>query len=351
MMIFTSLITSSLGMYHPWLAGARAKHVSIGRPADKLELFAAVCMTPGAAPAVESLEAETEAFVSWFAADPDQTHFGAPAEGPYAVVNASTATIGFTDESYASMRDDESRTPLFAQAIKARLSESPKGTLVVLDIGTGPHAVLALLAAQAGARKVYAVEVNIEMAARARETIKRAGWSHVIEVVEGFSTQIELSEKVDLVVSEIVGSVASEEGCYTTIRDAHARLVRHPQSTRSWIPYATETWGCPCSYPMQYALGPPKYDWGRIDEPLRLSCLDTLLLPLATPQCIEDISFTSPLPAAANGPPPMENIFTIEQTTLDTNEQTYLAMLQRHGVLPADAKPHARDAARSLSGV
>eukprot|EP00965_Chrysotila_dentata_P027616 917977-Pleurochrysis_carterae.AAC.2 len=119
-----------------------------------------------------------------------------------------SATDGFSDASfisfdegaYAAMRDDARRTPLFAEAIQKRLAGQP-GELTVLDIGTGPFALLALIAARAGAKKVYAIEASKEAAKRARKTIAAAKDvpPGTITVIEGFSTQIALDEKVDLV--------------------------------------------------------------------------------------------------------------------------------------------------------
>ena len=51
-----------------------------------------------------------------------------------------------------------------------------------------------------------------------REGRRWAGASKpgLIEVIEGFSTELTLPEKVDLCVFEICGSLASEEGLYAT---------------------------------------------------------------------------------------------------------------------------------------
>jgi len=54
--------------------------------------------------------------------------------------------------------------------------------------------------------------------------------------LEGFSTKIDLPEKADLCAAEIVGSIASEESAYATIRDAYARHMKVPERTSSWIP-------------------------------------------------------------------------------------------------------------------
>ena len=77
----------------------------------------------------------------------------------------------------------------------------------MLDIGTGPFAVLALIAARAGAKKVYAIEAQPKAAALARSAIKKARDvpDGVITVLEGFSTELTLPEKADLVVAEIIG--------------------------------------------------------------------------------------------------------------------------------------------------
>ena len=123
-----------------WLAASRAKHASLIK--ESMSLFAAVANTPDATPDIEQ----------------QQEYHALTLEGAASSWNALDGHqerdfIGFADEAYAGMRDDASRTPFFAQAIAARLAEAPPRTLAVLDIGTGPHAVLALLAARSGARK------------------------------------------------------------------------------------------------------------------------------------------------------------------------------------------------------
>eukprot|EP00964_Phaeocystis_antarctica_P023258 scaffold13014_cov67-Phaeocystis_antarctica.AAC.3 len=174
-----------------------------------------------------------------------------------------TSFISFDEKAYEAMRDDEGRTPLFEKAIRARLA-GQEGQLTVLEIGTGPFALLALIAARAGARKVYAIEAQPEAARRARKAIRKAGFESTVEVLEGFSTAITLPEKADLVVAEIVGSIASEEGMYATIRDAQARLVKRPELASSWIPSRCQTWVAPATYALHYALGPPQFDWGSL---------------------------------------------------------------------------------------
>lgn len=189
-----------------------------------------------------------------------------------------SATDGFSDASFCSfnaaryqgMVDDEERTTLFAEAIRDALRRRPGA--VVLDIGTGPEALLALIAARAGAKKVYAVEVQPEVAVLARQAIAvavEAGdvSAGLIEVHEGFSTTLELPEQADLLVAEIVGSVASGEGIYATMHDAQQRLMRRPYEAESYIPRAVETWCAPMSYAQQHPLlGPRGFDWEAVRD-------------------------------------------------------------------------------------
>ena len=79
-----------------------------------------------------------------------------------------------------------------------------------MDLGTGPYALLALDAARAGAKRVFAVEADPRSAQSAREAVVAAGFESVVEIIEGVSTTITLPEKGDVLISEIVGSLASE---------------------------------------------------------------------------------------------------------------------------------------------
>ena len=144
-------------------------------------------------------------------------------------VDGAAAFVSFTEEMYEAMLHDDARTSAFGLAISRRV-RAHAGGCVVLDLGTGPFAVLALFAARAGASKVFAVEANPEAAAKARALIASSAASDIppgtIEVIEGFSTTITLPEQADLLISEIAGSIASEEGMLATIRDARLRHGR-----------------------------------------------------------------------------------------------------------------------------
>lgn len=63
----------------------------------------------------------------------------------------------------------------------------------MLDVGTG-SGILAIWSAQAGARKVYAVEAT-KMTEHARQLVKANGLEGIVEVIEGSMEDVVLPEK------------------------------------------------------------------------------------------------------------------------------------------------------------
>jgi len=125
-----------------------------------------------------------------------------------------TATFGFVDPGQqAWMLLDDGRTAAYARAIERTVRAGD----VVLDIGSG-SGVLALLAARAGARRVYAVE-RTGMIELVRAHAKENGFADVIVPVR----KDFLDEEVDalfatpedrprVIVGEVMGALAVDEG-------------------------------------------------------------------------------------------------------------------------------------------
>lgn len=168
---------------------------------------------------------------------------------PFAVFPACTfegtrAATSFPLLAYRGMREDAGRLQRFEDTITAQLAGAPRDSLVVLEIGPGPYALLALMAVRAGARRVYAVEANPEAAVAARKCLRKHPLGSRIVVLDGYSTDVELPEPVDIVLGEILGSIASEEGVVATFRDAR-RFLRDPDRRDSWIPLRAQTFCAP----------------------------------------------------------------------------------------------------------
>jgi hypothetical protein len=89
-----------------------------------------------------------------------------------------------------------------------------------VEIGTGSRAPLALMCAEAGAKKVYAIEAIEEAAKEAARLIKSKNLEHKIQVIAGYSTVVELPEPADICISEIIGNIGSSEGAISIINSA-----------------------------------------------------------------------------------------------------------------------------------
>ena len=84
----------------------------------------------------------------------------------------------------------------------------------MLEIGTGPICLLSINAVNAGAKHVVALEASRPSHWRAKKFVEAIGMSHKIDIVHGYSKRIpvELFKKPGVVIHEIIGDFASQEG-------------------------------------------------------------------------------------------------------------------------------------------
>ena len=138
---------------------------------------------------------------------------------------------------YEIMKRDTVRNRAYREAI----GRVVRGKVVV-ELGTGPHAVLALQCVDAGAKKVYAIEANPRGADLARRLVAKQGAGRIVRVLDGYSTEVELEEPGDVLVQDIVGSIASSEGCLRAVDDTLKRMMH---SDPALIPQRATTWMAP----------------------------------------------------------------------------------------------------------
>jgi SAM-dependent methyltransferase len=130
-------------------------------------------------------------------------------------------THGWADPvEHARMFHDDRRTGDYLRA----LAEAVRPGDVVLDIGTG-SGVVAIAAARAGARRVYAVEAS-DIAEVADRVFAINGVQDKVTLIPGWSRHIDLPEPADLLVSELIGNEPFEEEILETTLDARRRLLK-----------------------------------------------------------------------------------------------------------------------------
>ena len=130
-----------------------------------------------------------------------------------------------TDERFGSalthyfMLNDAERVLSYKMAIEQAAKDK-----VVVEIGCGTG-ILSLIAAQAGAKHVYAIE-EAAIADVAQEMFAVNGMADRITLVRGNSLNVRLPERADLLIHEIIGTDPIDENILPVIDDARQKLLR-----------------------------------------------------------------------------------------------------------------------------
>ena len=96
---------------------------------------------------------------------------------------------------------------------------------VVVDVGAGTL-ILSLLALRHGARRVYAIEGDPEVAALARVIAERNDLGGRLTLVQGDARTVELPEPADVIVSEMMGNLGPEEQMAEVVAAVAERCLR-----------------------------------------------------------------------------------------------------------------------------
>ena len=141
---------------------------------------------------------------------------------------------------HVRMLNDRQRTSRFLAAIR----EVVRPGDVVLDIGTGTG-ILAATAAAAGARRVYAMEAS-RVAGVAASLFEKNGFGDRVTLLRGWSTELKLPERADVLVSEMIGNDPLDERVLEVTADAVKRLLKPGARL---IPSRVRIFGLPVAVP------------------------------------------------------------------------------------------------------
>jgi SAM-dependent methyltransferase len=143
----------------------------------------------------------------------------------------------YSISEYGAMIADGVRTGAFVRSLRQAVTPGS----VVIDIGTGTG-IFAFVACQCGARRVYAIEPSDAIQV-AREIAAANGLSDRIEFIQAMSTDVELPERADVIVSDIGGTLPWFQKHIPAIVDARRRLLAPggiliPQEDTGWVAVA-----------------------------------------------------------------------------------------------------------------
>jgi len=121
--------------------------------------------------------------------------------------------------AYGEMISDAGRFDAYANAIARAVRPGD----VVLEIGCGPG-VFALLARRAGAARVYAIESD-DVVHLAKQLATANGLAEGIKFLQSDSRRTELPERVNVIVSDIRGTLPLFEHAIPSMEDARRRFL------------------------------------------------------------------------------------------------------------------------------
>lgn len=171
-------------------------------------------------------------------------------------------------ELHRRMVSDRWRTEAFARAIRSVVRPGHK----VLDVGTGTG-ILAMIAAQAGAERVFGVEQS-PIAQTAANLVKANGFSDRIKILRGPASEVVLDSSVDLLVSEWLGHMAFVENMLDDVIDARDRNLAE---NGRMLPSTVDLKLAPIGDPVLFYQFGPGY-WRRPIQGLDFSSLEKLEL-------------------------------------------------------------------------
>src|SRR5215469_811240 len=122
-------------------------------------------------------------------------------------------------DQFASMFADRVRMDAYAKVIATAVR--PDDTVVDLGCGVG---IFALMACRAGARRVYAIDLNgvVEFG---RHLAAVNGFGDRIQFLCGDSRQIHLPERADVIISDLRGVLPLFSSAIGTLEDARIRFL------------------------------------------------------------------------------------------------------------------------------
>ncbi|KAK2985413.1 hypothetical protein RJ640_007355 [Escallonia rubra] len=118
----------------------------------------------------------------------------------------------------------ESKEKRRQEKIETKAEDENERKKVVVDVGCGTG-ILSVFCAQAGAKRVYAVDAS-EIALQASEVVKTNKLADTIIVLHGRVEDVEIDEEVDVIISEWMGYMLLYESMLGSVITARDRWLK-----------------------------------------------------------------------------------------------------------------------------
>ncbi|MGB5977998.1 MAG: amino acid adenylation domain-containing protein [Cyclobacteriaceae bacterium] len=152
------------------------------------------------------------------AAQKELVGFYTPAT-PIEIVPSSGEYFIYDPFIYESMATDDMRVSGYQGACKGTVEGK-----IVMDPGTGSEMILARHCVAAGAKKVYAIEIEKTTYDKAKENLEAWGLQDKIELIYGDAGKVEIPEKIDVVISALAGNATGTDGAITIVNNIKKNL-------------------------------------------------------------------------------------------------------------------------------
>ena len=124
-------------------------------------------------------------------------------------------------QRHAEMLFDWRRTSPLLKAIQKKVRAGD----VVVDVGCG-LGILSMAAVHAGAKRVYAIDVDSEAIEFGQWQARQLGIDKKICWLNDHSYNVDLVEKADILIQETIGALAFDENFLPTLQDAKKRFLK-----------------------------------------------------------------------------------------------------------------------------
>lgn len=147
-------------------------------------------------------------------------------------------------DEHRQFLQDRARIDAFTRAI----ADVVRPGMVVADLGSGTS-ILGLLACRAGASRVYCID-DSGMTGPARKVARDCGVADRMTFIDGHSSRVSLPERVDVIVSDIIGRLGFLSGGSAALIDTRERWLRPGGAL---MPAVMHTWVAPVEHHDLYA--------------------------------------------------------------------------------------------------